>query len=232
MKKGDLKKQEILNTAEKMFCQNGYEQTSVQEIIDRLNSSKGSFYHHFTSKEAVLEGICLNRASQIYSAAEKECITSSSALARLDILLSGMIPFRDEKLQFILMLLPVFLLPEGRIIKQYFCDAISEQFYLAICNQIKAAQDNEELFYTEPDNAAKIIISIVNMLWVQISDIIIKAEIKKAMPDLSECLHITECCRMCIERFLGLPYGSINLLDMPMLRILTEKIHNHWINIK
>ena len=65
MKKGDIKKQEFINTAEELFCRNGYESTSVQDIIDSLNTSKGSFYHHFISKEALLEEICSRRADQI-----------------------------------------------------------------------------------------------------------------------------------------------------------------------
>ena len=228
MKKGDLKKQEILNTAEEMFCKNGYEHTSVQEIINRLNSSKGSFYHHFIGKEAVLTGICSNRARQIYSAAEKECETAGSTVVRLNTLLTGMIPFRDEKLKFMLMLLPVFMLPEGRTIRQSYCDALSQQFYTAICREIKNGHNSGELFCNDPENAAKFVISLINYLWGQISDIIIQAEMKKVSPDLTECLHITECGRICIERFLCLPYGTLIIIDMHMLRNLAEKIHNHW----
>ncbi len=228
MKKGDLKKQEILSTAEEMFCKNGYEHTSVQEIIYHINSSKGSFYHHFLSKEAVLTGICSNRARQIFSAAETECKTAGSSVGRLDILLSGMIPFRDEKLQFLLMLLPVFMLPEGRTIRQSYCDALSQQFYTAICCEIINGHNSGELFCNDPENATQFVICLINHLWNQICDIIIKGETKKVLPDLTECLHITECCRICIERFLSLPYGSLIIVDMHMLRNLAEKIHNHW----
>ena len=45
MLKGDLRKKQILETAEKMFCRDGYEKTSVQDILDVLHLSKGSFYH-------------------------------------------------------------------------------------------------------------------------------------------------------------------------------------------
>ena len=62
MKKGDLKKQEILRTAESLFCRYGYEATSIQDVLDELKTSKGSFYHHFVSKEALLEEICRIRA--------------------------------------------------------------------------------------------------------------------------------------------------------------------------
>ena len=67
MRKGDLKKQEILKTAESRFCRFGYETTSVQDILDDLHTSKGSFYHHFESKESLLEEICRSRAMSCVS---------------------------------------------------------------------------------------------------------------------------------------------------------------------
>ena len=77
MKKGDLRKQEILDTAEMLFCRNGYEQTGIQEILDRLKISNGSFYHHYVSKEALLDGICRRRAEQIFSAASGRVLLST-----------------------------------------------------------------------------------------------------------------------------------------------------------
>ena len=61
MKKGDLKRSSILETAERLFFEKGYEQTSIQDILDALSLSKGGFYHHFASKEAILSEICENR---------------------------------------------------------------------------------------------------------------------------------------------------------------------------
>ena len=54
MIKGDRKREEIIRTAETLFCRQGYEKTGIQEIIDLLHTSKGSFYHHFASKEMLL----------------------------------------------------------------------------------------------------------------------------------------------------------------------------------
>ena len=57
MKKGDLRRQAILDTAEALFFERGYEETSVQDILDAMGLSKGGFYHHFESKMAVLEAV-------------------------------------------------------------------------------------------------------------------------------------------------------------------------------
>lgn len=48
----------ILDTAQKLFIEKGYEQTSLQDIIDGTKLSKGAIYHHFTSKEDIFIKIC------------------------------------------------------------------------------------------------------------------------------------------------------------------------------
>lgn len=45
----------ILETAMRLFVQKGYEQTSIQDIVNNLGGlSKGAIYHHFKSKEEIL----------------------------------------------------------------------------------------------------------------------------------------------------------------------------------
>ena len=216
MKKGDLRKQEILDTAKMPFCRNGYEQTSIQDILDRLKTSKGSFYHHFVSKEALLEGICRKRAGQIYSAVSASAGGEESATAGLDRLLSGMIPFRDEKLSFLMMLLPIFRLPEGRMVRTAYCEAL------------QAGQDAGEFSCREPDIDAGVILAIVNRLWTEICVRFISAEESGEQADVSELLRLADSYRLTVERMILLPCGSLHLVDIPTLAHLAEQIHSHW----
>ena len=45
----------ILNTAISLFLENGYEKTSMQDIVNALGMSKGAIYHHFKSKEELFQ---------------------------------------------------------------------------------------------------------------------------------------------------------------------------------
>lgn len=48
----------ILDVASRLFMEKGYEHTSIQDIIDHLGGlSKGAIYHHFRSKEEILEAV-------------------------------------------------------------------------------------------------------------------------------------------------------------------------------
>ena len=44
-------KGKIIKAAWELFYQNGYEDTTVEEIIERSGTSKGSFYHYFKGKD-------------------------------------------------------------------------------------------------------------------------------------------------------------------------------------
>ncbi len=57
MKKGEKTKQELLKIAYKMFLSKGYENTSIDEIIEEAKIAKGTYYYHFKSKEQMLEEV-------------------------------------------------------------------------------------------------------------------------------------------------------------------------------
>lgn len=48
----------ILEASMKLFLEKGYEQTTIQDIVNELGGlTKGAFYHHFKSKEEVLDAL-------------------------------------------------------------------------------------------------------------------------------------------------------------------------------
>ncbi|EEG72225.1 transcriptional regulator, TetR family [[Clostridium] hylemonae DSM 15053] len=50
-------KSRIVKAAWNLFYKNGYEQTTVEDIIYASKTSKGTFYHYFKGKEALLNSL-------------------------------------------------------------------------------------------------------------------------------------------------------------------------------
>ena len=57
VKKASERREEILATAQLLFLSKGYEQTTMQDIIEHLQIAKGTIYHYFKSKEELLEAV-------------------------------------------------------------------------------------------------------------------------------------------------------------------------------
>lgn len=53
-------KDRIIESAHELFSIKGYEKATIGEIIKKADCSKGGFYHHFKSKEEILEVIIIN----------------------------------------------------------------------------------------------------------------------------------------------------------------------------
>ena len=49
--------EKIVAVSTKLFLENGYEKTSMQNIVDALGMSKGAIFHHFKSKEEILHAV-------------------------------------------------------------------------------------------------------------------------------------------------------------------------------
>lgn len=47
-------RERVLSTAVELFAEQGYDGTSVSQVIEKAGLTKGGFYHHFASKEDLL----------------------------------------------------------------------------------------------------------------------------------------------------------------------------------
>ncbi len=54
-------KERIIQAADKLFYENGYEQTSFADIAAQVQLSRGNFYYHFKTKEEILQGVIAAR---------------------------------------------------------------------------------------------------------------------------------------------------------------------------
>lgn len=59
------RRNEIIETAGKLFEEKGYEQTQVQDIVNEIGVAKGLFYYYFKSKDEVMEELADRYADAI-----------------------------------------------------------------------------------------------------------------------------------------------------------------------
>lgn len=96
MKKGEKTKLELLKIAYKMFLSKGYENTSIDEIIEEAKIAKGTYYYHFKSKEQMLEEVIQMMIDE-YEMKAKEILNSDLDLPEKMIgIITSFRPNNDE----------------------------------------------------------------------------------------------------------------------------------------
>ena len=76
-------KQRIVETADQLFYQQGFELTSFAHIADALGISRGNFYHHFKTKDDILEAVIKRRLERTQSMLEHWVFEGESPTERI-----------------------------------------------------------------------------------------------------------------------------------------------------
>lgn len=61
-----VKKSDILMTALRLFIEQGYHATSIQDILDQTNISRGTFYKHFQTKGELFRDVLVYSEEKMY----------------------------------------------------------------------------------------------------------------------------------------------------------------------
>lgn len=212
MKKGDLKRGMILETAERLFFEKGYEQTSIQDILDQLSLSKGGFYHHFTSKEAILAEICENHVINGFAQLKAELSGVRNGLMdKLNLLLRKVSMFERDDTAFAALLLKVCYVDGDVRIRDRMRSVVLSQLKPHMDDVIAEGVKSGGIFVRNPGQITAIVLGMVD----QVNDS--ACRILAANADNPECIiEIAEqlnACRDAVEMLLGAPFASVTLFD-------------------
>ena len=92
VKPPEERRQEIIATATKLFLADGYDNTSMNDVMKALNIAKGTIYHYFASKDELLEAV-VDKLATDYAESREELVknTDGDAMEKIRVLFA-----RDE----------------------------------------------------------------------------------------------------------------------------------------
>lgn len=225
MKKGEARREQILRAAETLFYAHGYEQTSIQDILNAIGISKGGFYHHFESKLDLLDALCQQRAEESARAAREAadaCLGDPPA--ELNALLSCSGLLRADALDYISLLLRVAWREDGALMREKLKQR-TLTLLLPAMNQI-IAEGVQSGCFTLPRSslAGSLVLRLAAQFTDEAAEILAGAGEQSAK--LSDIYARLELYRHTVERMLGAPFGSVTLYDMKHLSAVCKGLEN------
>lgn len=211
-----LRRNAILDVAQRLVVTRGYEQMTIQDVLDDLQISKGAFYHYFDSKQALLEAL-LERMQQEL---EPLFITlgqdsSLPALEKLRRFFAMLNRYKTGQKAFFLELLRVWYADDNAIVRQKM-RAAGVKWITPWVVEIIHQGIQEGVFMTSyPDEVGEVVLSLVQSLGDALAELLLRAE--PSGETLGRMERTTAAYSDALERVLGAPKASLQLVDAQTL---------------
>lgn len=216
MRKGPRKRQDILNTAAVLFAEKGYQDTAIQDILDQLNTSKGSFYHHFKTKFEVLAALARDQAQEAFL--RYEAGRSFEAAAALNALLREASFLTPEHLPLLNNLIALGDDFEGVALLQTIQDAVVESFLPAFTSvMLQLRQQEEAVFGNEYS------LKVAFSSFLSICALLFSALGRR--DSRAEALPLLRAARRHLEAALGMRPGALIIIEAAEFERLKSRLH-------
>ncbi len=212
MKKGDLKRVQILDAAEQLFFEKGYDRTSVQDLLDALSMSKGGFYHYFDSKEAVLRAVSERRAEGRFERLSAELYAPRrSPIDRLNLLLGMANLFETEDLRFAALMVKLCYVEGDASMRDHHRRILLDRLMPWLADVIDEGVRDGSFHARHPMEMGRLLLLLALDADEEACRILAN---EPDNPDAAiKMLELLNAWREAAERLIGAPYGSIRLFD-------------------
>jgi AcrR family transcriptional regulator len=213
-----VRRDEILDVAERLIRTRGYEGMSVQDVQDELGASRGAIYHYFGSKEAILEAV-IDRmtAAGMAVLAPIAADPSLTGTAKLQALFATAGSWKSERSDLLLPLIRNWYQPGNDIVRVRAEASAYEQFRPLMARILRQGVAEGTMNPSSADHAAVILTALLAGSTDAIRRLLIdRLEGRVPFEEVERFIHAYD---EAIERILGLVPGSFTLIDPESLRV-------------
>lgn len=208
VKRPEIRKNEILNVARKFFFQKGYEQTSIQDIIDDLSIAKGTFYHYFKSKLDLLDKLTDQTTNEIYVSLKPIVESDMNATDKFNAIFKAASTMKMANIDVFVVIIKVLFKDENTIIREKMYRNTAKKTIPLYATIIKQGIAEGIFDVQSPDDVAEILIQIGTNLNETVCRLFL-AERKDPNHLVRTMVNKLKIYQDTIERIIAAPKGSI-----------------------
>jgi AcrR family transcriptional regulator len=207
-----VRRAQLIDCAQALFLAKGYERTTVNDVIQATALSKGAFYHHFASKEDLLEAIAARFAGRALAQAEAvQAQEGMTALQRLNTLLATARQWKMENFAELRAMFTVLLRPENGALYHRIAGAVFAALTPKLEEIIAEGQAEGVFHVVDAGLAAEVLLWLGEgrrALVVDALEVAERGDVEQATKVLLKRIRAEEAT---IDRVLGLASGGIQL---------------------
>jgi len=211
-----IRRDAFLDAALRLIQVKGYEQMSVQDVLDELDVSKGAFYHYFGSKEALLAAV-VDRMIKAATAGMGPVVADPglTALSKLGRLFASIAQWKGERTELMIELVRVWFSDANALVRDQLRRGTQETLTPLLAEIVRQGKDEGVFTINSPDHTARVLVFLLLGVNETASQLFLARQAGDITLEDVECAlaAYAEAC----ERVLGLQPGSWPSLDRSTL---------------
>lgn len=215
------KRREILDAAQRLVFTKGYEQMSIQDILDDVQISSGAFHHYFDSRRALLDAF----VERIKQEVEKPLLPiirdpHLTAIEKLQGFFDTLDRLRIAHKADVVRLGRVWYTDDNAIVRQKVDEAVFQQRAPLLAEIVHQGVREGTFTTTYPDQAGEVILSLLQGMGNTHASLFLALERERDGQGYIEKIVATYSAYMdAIERVLGVPPSSFSRIDTAALNV-------------
>jgi len=206
----------FVDAAQRLIQAKGYEQMSVQDVLDEAGASKGAFYHYFDSKSALLDGVIQRMVTDALEALQPIVTDPNrSAVDKLNGLFAGMASWKAQRKELLLAVLRVWLSDDNAIVRDKFRRGAVANLTPVFTTIIRQGMAESSFTVTAADHAARVLVSLMLGANEHAGDLYVARQAGQMPFELIE--GALAAYPEALERILGAPPESLRMIDSKVL---------------
>ena len=209
----------IIETAQRLFYTRGYAATPVAAIIDAVGIAKGTFYHHFESKDELLQEMVNLQLEALYpvlaSIAED---VSRPALDRLRTFFTAISQWKTENRALMMQTLRVLFNPKNLQLRFRMYAASTERFAPLISRMVEDGVAEGTIECPFAEEAGTVVYGLSQGLGDTTATLTLGY--LDGRNDFEELWRMVEVYMISLERIIGAPEGALRTLTRKDLALM------------
>lgn len=212
-----VKRDAFVDAAQGLIGTKGYEQFSVQEVIDAVGTSKGAFYHYFGSKGDLLEAV-VERMADAATMAWQPVLADRdlSAARKLEGVFKTVAAVKAERRELVLAILDAWLSDDNAIVRDKLRGMVAQRMTPLLQGLVTQGCADGDFTASDPESTARVLVSLIQGTQELASQLFV--ECQSGETTVEEVVRIFDASTEAVERILGLPPRSLVLVDPETLR--------------
>ncbi|MGA7670128.1 MAG: TetR/AcrR family transcriptional regulator [Nitrolancea sp.] len=210
------RREAFLDAAQQLIQLKGYEQMSIQDVLDELEVSRGAFYHYFESKvallEAVVERMVITAMALVAPVVEDPNLPATEKLMRL---FTDIARWKTERKALMLALLRVWYSDDNALVRDKLRREMLTHLTPPLATIIQQGQAEGVFNATSPDTA-RVIITLLQGAQDLAGELFFARGLDQMSAD--EVMSRFDAFTEAMERILGVSPGSLTIVDETTLR--------------